>query len=486
MNWGFSTTEEGRLSAVEKFGFVTEQPRVHSWLPMQRIAQRLPALPFECLTLYEHRLSDGTRIFLPAAPIETFIVVAQRVGLSILIEQNRLQRAKRNRYHFNWFLYQLSHHSNYYIRRSFRGPRDLLVTQAGRGSPRELNVLPWESSSRQTSESLPNVDSLIERGRIRAIANGISMPSNHQKICFGFIAVAETMRRSRMRATNITALIRSCLFSEDPTWRTISDRQVLNVRDRIGIAIGNHLDDATIKLFNAWIWGPSNSLVKQIGQQRKSRGGELDRDLVRQVIVELGWSSYASVAKCVEALMSDVRKLIRPKLTAREATIFDFLYLRQPCFGRLALIMLDKQLEFVGHQLPRMLERPHDSEQLSIFYQLLSFYSIMVDKRRAADRDSKRRGKRTREYLDFDQSSEDPLPEQTAEIRMLADAYARKHGIRCTCPNPNWNFDLGEPTDGIFPAVLHCTNQGCNFSQNVEITGEDFQFVVPEDLTHDG
>ena len=69
------------------------------------------------------------------------------------------------------------------------------------------------------------------------------------------------------------------------------------VEDRVFSAIWPHLDDDTV-MFNDWFWGRHNSFVKQIAQQKKGPGGELDPEVVERYLLQKGWEAYEYVGHC--------------------------------------------------------------------------------------------------------------------------------------------------------------------------------------------
>ena len=352
------------------------------WQPSRRLGDDVPRNPAFGVELRCQILSDGTRWFLPKPSLSTFITNAQAAGLAILINQRKLDRDSRNSYRFDWFLYQYSRRTQAFIRRRFRSRRDLLVPQSGRSTKGERDILPWAKSKTDSSKTrLPaTVDELMAVGATRAAQEGVEHPTAQQKIQFGFVVAAERMPRLSLSSKQISALTRAVTFNVGSGNLGLHPNQAALIRERLARALGSHLDDATIELFNAWIWGPKNSVVKQIKKQKKAPGGELDRDEVRQALVELGWQAHASVARSVEALMIDFRKAIRPRLNRKETRVFNHLYLCHKRFGGISLIILRERLEFMGSFLWQLVEQP-GKEQLAILYRLLSFYAAMIDHR---------------------------------------------------------------------------------------------------------
>jgi hypothetical protein len=452
------------------------------WLPSSRLGMDVPKDTSFGVVLRSVVLNDGTRCFLPGPTFSTFIARAWMAGLEIQIHEKKLSPAKAYSHRFNWFLYQFARRMQPFIRRSFRSRRDLLVARSAQSTEGERDILPWpidKTGSRR--ERLPaTVEELMSWGRQLASQDGVDRPTAQQMIQNGLLVAAERMPTLSLTKKEILALIRAALFDVGSSSVVIPKKQIVLVRKRLEKALGNHLGDASIELFNKWLWGPSSSVVKQMAKQKKAVGGEIDSDVVRQALVELGWLAHANVARQVETLMIDFRNVIRPQLTQSELQIFNLLYLRNRYFGGLSLVMLAERLEFLGRHLWQLIQDPADIGKRAILYRLLSFYSAMSDIRRAADRRSKQRlqpNQRTSQLHEstqqWKQSKSDTSDNLITEI---AEKVCDMLQIQCGCAKPDWAMDgIDFFDDGLVTATMTCSNKGCGFSKRVKFSAADLE-----------
>ena len=452
------------------------------WQPSRRLGDDVPrGNPAFGVELRCQILSDGTRLFLPTPSSSTFIANAQAAGLAILIHQRKLGSESRNSHRFDWFLYQHARRMQPFMRRRFHSRSDLLVRRSGQSTKGERDILPWEKSkSGSIGTRLPaTLDELMELGAERASQEGVERPTAKQRIQFGLIVAAERMPPLSPSNKGIVAIIRTALFDVRSEVFVPQKKRLAVIRDRLARALGSHLDDATMELFNAWLWGPKSNVVKQIAKQKKAPGGELDREEVSQAIVELGWQAHASVAKSVEALMIDFRRAIHPQLSRKETRIFNQLYQCQEHFGGLSLIMLRERLEFIGSHLWQLIEKP-GKHQLAILYRLLSFYSSMLDQRRAADKRSKQRLHASVRTSPYNENSKPEKPQMSdisdRRLAEIAEKVCEAQGIRCSCEKPDWKMDdIHVFIQGKVTASVRCRNKGCRFSTSVEFSAADYR-----------
>jgi len=287
---------------------------------------------------------------------------------------------------------------------------------------------------------------------------------------------AERLPTSIPSPIAIPKLIRNALFQIESPEDSPPNGHA-EVRDRLIRAVGEHLDDVTIELFNAWLWGPRSSVPKQLAKQRKSLGGELDIQDVRRSFLDLGWAAYASVAKCVEALMIDFRGAIRPRLNANETLMFNRLYCCQSCFGGLSLVMLCERLELVGSHILRLLRQPTDQHQLGIFYHLLYFFASMIERRRTVDQRLKQRSSRNQEVSlqEHGLASHQLSLEDKAQLSEIAERFCNREGIRCQCGKFKPGLEVFGFDAGVCSARVFCNRRGCEFSREIEFSAESIR-----------
>src|SRR4051812_40578109 len=92
--------------------------------------------------------------------------------------------------------------------------------------------------------------------------------------------------------------------------------------------------------------GRNNSLVKQIAQQRRAEGGQLQKEEVRTALLRLGWDAYVYLSGCLSLQMQAVARSLPEPLNSAERRIFEEMHLPQPHYGNLPLLLLGERLEF--------------------------------------------------------------------------------------------------------------------------------------------
>src|SRR5262249_15576221 len=159
----------------------------------------------------------------------------------------------------------------------------------------------------------------------------------------------------------------------------------------------------------------------------------------------------------------------------------------------------------------RVCEDPADREALAILYRLFDYYGSMASRRRATDRlmkarrDAKRRGYHVEVSLNagvdpnaegaeaVSEPDEDApegagaqtheetapgIPETTQEVdfQEIAGRVRAELGIRCQCPEPNWDARVvdgnGEPA-----VIVHCC-EVCRCSETTTVSLTDLRRIV--------
>jgi hypothetical protein len=190
------------------------------------------------------------------------------------------------------------------------------------------------------------------------------------------------------------------------------------------------------------------------------------------------------------------------------------MYLKQPCFGQLPLVLLHERFPFLHSILTRVCEDPADREAVAILYRLLALYGEMATRRRATDRLMKaRRGAEGPGYhVEYQLHPEvDPedlnaegfaaasepdedapegagaetheeaacgLPEvppaddfPAVDFQEIARRVRIEMGIRCGCHEPNWDARVVE-WNGESAVIAHYC-EVCTFSKTTTISMTD-------------
>ena len=203
-----------------------------------------------------------------------------------------------------FFLFQRAQKMRQHIRRVFRRKRDLIVAMSGWRSEdaNEKHVLPWQFNSTTQKKGYPqSVDALMRLGAEAARKAKISHSSASQKIHYALAEVAK-LDPKPLKPDDAVRVLRSVLFDLDTDWKPLAPETREIVEERVLTAIWPHLGDETA-VFNDWFWGRHNSFIKQIAQQKKSRGGELDPQDVEWYLLQRGWDGYEYVVGVTLAII---------------------------------------------------------------------------------------------------------------------------------------------------------------------------------------
>jgi hypothetical protein len=192
----------------------------------------------------------------------------------------------------------------------------------------------------------------------------------------------------------------------------------------------------------AWFSGPKNSFVRQIAQQKRAASGALDREVVRRMLLDLAWKAYTYTADALHTLMWVFQQLIPESLAGPERSRFERRFLKQPCLGQLPFFLLFERFPFLKGVWWTIEEGPDDREAVATLHRLLAYYGEMASARREKDRTVQARrahGYKGECSLDpeFDPESRGEAAESQLFIE-LADRVRSEWGVRCGCPEPNW------------------------------------------------
>src|SRR5262249_23928344 len=136
-----------------------------------------------------------------------------------------------------------------------------------------------------------------------ALEQGLPDPTEQDCVQYGLLRAAR-LDPLEVREEEVPGLIRQALYESIPVdalpnsssnGRTHDPRDA--VIERSLEALERHLGDKT--KFDAWFSGPKNSFVRQVAQQKQAPGGQMERDLVRRVLQDLGWDAYRYVGDCL-------------------------------------------------------------------------------------------------------------------------------------------------------------------------------------------
>jgi hypothetical protein len=363
------------------------------WRPPEGLAQFLPEnfkIPIDCYTG-----PDGLRRIVPRCNFEELIDLGAMGGLAVIHRVRGFNKEVDRSYREMLLIHQHvrgrtcrgTHGMKEHLTREFEYSRDLYIRRLGRESDAERDVLPDDiGMAASGAGSRWSVTRLMQCGRELAQDAGHRNPASKQAIEFGLYEAA-SRNPLDVAADEAAGLVQTALFDRGGSTGAPSPQVLETVTSRLLEAINSHLDDER-EAFDAWFCGPSNSLVKQIAQQ-KSGPGRLPREDVRQALLYLGWQAYTYVGQCVHALMRTIKNSIPEPLNEEERCLFEQMHESQPYYGGLPLAMLAERTAFLKRAALAIWNEPGNSEHIRVLHRVLNYYGEMMSKRRQADRQSK-------------------------------------------------------------------------------------------------
>lgn len=374
-----------------------------AWRPSEEIQQRTlqtstEAKPLEMLQINALQFAGGRGLRLAPPDVGYLIACAKLWGRAILEQAGVWSSGHGYDLDLNWFLYQKSRRTQAFLKRAFRGVKDLRVSRKAQLAVGSQHILSVVYRGKPLDEM-----SLLELGAQTAEVLGMR-PTVATKIRLGLYACAKDNPLDLERE-HAGALIRRALFDEDKAPVRVNPKILAHMKLRAGSAIRDHTFES-LTMFHEWIWGPGNTFLSQLAKQTKQPGGRLDREDALAAMVQLGWEGVLQLAECVEALMCSVTKNLPEgyQLVGDDRKLFELLYYRQERLGGLPLIMIKDRFSFAKEAIRDLMESPDDERCFQVLYRQLSDYVALANQRRLADRLTKK--KRTVEYQDSDQPDE--------------------------------------------------------------------------------
>lgn len=396
----FGTVTFGEPEAVE-LAFAGDPQRqvtaacAHGeWRPPERLAQLLPEgffVPIDCCTG-----PDGLRHIIPRCSFEELIDVGAVGGLAVLHDVRGFNEEVDHSYramllihqHVRGRTYRQTRGMKEHLTRKFDYSRDLYIRRLGRPSDGERNVLPDDAGRTSEGEGHRlSVTRLTKLGRQAAQEAGYRNPASKHAIAFELFEAAK-LNPLEVDVDEVPALVRTALFDIDCSNHAPSEEFIEIVTERLLEAIHRHLVDPR-EAFDKWFCEPSNSVVKQIAQQKRKRGGKLQRDEVRQALLHLGWRAYEYVGQCVHALMRTIKNSMPDPLNDEEKRRFEHMYESQPYYGNMPLALLAERMPFLRRAILAIWDEPQNEHHVAVLHRMLQYYAEMATKRRQADRQSK-------------------------------------------------------------------------------------------------
>jgi len=352
---------------------------IYEWIPPPELLAQLPpefTLRLRCITA-----GDGVRRFYPVDSFENFIAVVFAAGLAVLSVIKHLTPEQRQSYRAMYFLFQRVRRTQEHLKNALLNATSLRVSRVGGDLADERSILPETLGLDQQGQGEPwSVDRLIAEGRRAARDAGIAQPSEADSIRYGLFAAAR-MNPLTIPADKVPDIVRQALYTEIPVDEPLEPEEFDAVIERSLAAIHGHLTDPAAA-FDAWFSGPKNSFVRQIAKRKLLPGGQLDQQVVRRALADLGWQAYRYVADCIHTVMRVIENLIPEPLTGTEQICFEQMHLNQPHFGNLPLVLLVERFPFSKEVIWDIFLNPGDQQAIGILHRLFDWYSDIARRRR--------------------------------------------------------------------------------------------------------
>jgi hypothetical protein len=360
----------------------TEQA-IYRWIPGVAALGDVP--PYFTVELECSLIANKRRLITPRAGSEDLVVSSYTGGLAVLNAVKPLTAEEQHAYRIMFLMFRRVVNMREHLMRKFQHSRDLYVRRSGRESDDERDVLPPDLGLTEANCGKRwSISDLMQAGEAAAQKFGITRPTSADRIQWGLF---ESAKRNPLlvQPGQVEGLVRAALFHGGPSDIEIDEELSAELERRVLVAVDSHLDDDN-EGFRAWLYGPKNSFVKQIAQQKKAPHGKIPQEVVRKFLLDLGWRAYGYMANCVEAQMWAFWKALPEPLDEQDQQVFDLTFRRQPVFGDLPLIMIAERFPFIRYAMVQLCREPLSCESIGIIHRMLYYYSWMSDERRPADR----------------------------------------------------------------------------------------------------
>lgn len=445
------------------------------WSPPADVLGELPigfSLSMECRTS-----ASGMRTFTPTPNVFEWLPVASLGGFAVYNRTRHLDADERYSHHASRLFFSKNRRFSESLSRRFTNIADLRIADSAHGGFGKTHILPDDLGLGPSHAGEPwNIAELLKQGGENIPAG---MPSYHaNKIRCGLLAAA---RRNPIHAHSLNrletqSLIRRAIFYSDPNRPTVTKDVVERVQVRFWNLMHSQAD-LTSKDFFRWFYEENDNLIHSIAKQKK-QDGEIDRELVRQSLVEIGFQSLQYLALTVHVQMIALANALPTPLTPDERFSFETFYHPQPYLGDHSLILLHNQMPFLREAILAILDAPNDPRPIGALLRMLHYYAEMSASRRDADRRRKRESNRTI-GCDVTTLGFSPAPEADAEadaeenvrreqVVAFVNELRRDKQIRCACPGDgDWKIDRDTDADhNSIVLYLSCPNCGgqCSLS----------------------
>ncbi|QDU29223.1 hypothetical protein ETAA8_43300 [Anatilimnocola aggregata] len=421
----WSTVGEERLTRLPKL-----QPvQVMQWTLPADVTTNDPAhLPLEFLVVSD---SAGNLRVVPRVQAQAFISQCCAFGPAILANVKPVSADQSFADQVHVLCYRWYRCRSLRQRRSFSSAADLAIRPGVLAGSISRTILPDEVGS---------IKRLLALGSDAARDDGDQHPSNKVAIAYGLCAAA---LQDPLSCTDeqVRELVHAALFERLDVSLPVSDKAEFDAC--LCEALANHRDDSG-GAFDAWFSGPHSNVIKALTGMLKRTAKRMSPELVKAGLVELGWAGHFAVATYIQACMGWVQRCLAENLTPVAKEHFEKIYLPQPEFGGLPLLMLMDRAPLIAPLVPRLWEAPNDRRLIGALHRLFCIYGEMVNARRTLDKSAKRI-RRKPVYQQPKSADSSPKPQLSADDKIkllarlteLAQQVATRRNYNCRyCGNP--------------------------------------------------
>lgn len=353
---------------------------------------------------------------------------------------------ERSTYHMMRLLFQLGPQLRERLHfRSLWNADELRVPRAN-ASGNHADILPDDFGVDIGGAERWPVRRLLEEGKQAASENGINCPTVGECIFWGvdFEATIHPADLTGLSVAEARNRLRLALFDLGSCNVVVDDAMKQRVYGRLTDALRKHLD-LPADDFRRWFFENLDGIVNQISK-RKLPDGKIERQVVRQTILELVFDSWPYVGQTVSIFMSSVANDVDPSLSPDEKAVFDALYQHKPCLGNLPLILLHEQFPNIQPAVLAILESPDVPETWGRFLRVLQTYATMVVRRREADKVKKQsKGLKRKVTPVFEPVATSDCP---SNFDQIACDFLESQRVRCECSaEPEWETHLKNGTE---------------------------------------
>jgi hypothetical protein len=355
-----------------------------TWHPPYQVACQLPpgfVLQINCMK------SKDARRFIPAKPTTAFVFEASLAGHALLADRDQEGVEDGLSHHEARLFNQFSRHLREYLGGTLKLGRLLKISPTGRPDRATSEILPEDIGLDIHGRGKRwTVRQLKEEGREAAQESGIESPTPDQTVWYGLYRAAK-LNPLPSNGGDIAGLLRLAFFTLGLETPEVHSDDIEYVRDRVQESLLQQRDVGTDE-FRLWIEDPKSNLIRRIAKRADCR---LSRQQVRAALIELGWQSFRQLGQCVDTVMASFLEALPNRLCEADQALFSRMYLAQQDTGGMPLILLHDRFEVLRPAILEIWSNPTSPLPIQVLWQMIYWYSNLVENRRSGDRRSKQR-----------------------------------------------------------------------------------------------